>query len=319
MLCKAEVWVLRLVTCCCNCSSGAASISSIASTVDCTSMPLPEVLVAEFRMAFTAPWIASFSLELVELEEVDSPRSSLRGSLVVFPKLDRSELIELVPIPLLLCASGARGSPRWRPAGSLGLGRYSWSIHLKKANGGGPCGPLRQEIPSSDYWSSFRTACSCVLACARAAIPVCSRTWYLDKLATTCPTSASWIPLKEEDRFCEVLFMTLSAAFNWLMPAPTAPRSAATVEIAPSMATSADFASAAVLKSMGFPEPPARAAAPPAGLVQVPTADVVATAMELPVSGGPAAPAPAVRDCAVAEPPETAVICAEALAVVPVP
>jgi hypothetical protein len=114
-------------------------------------MPLPEVLVAEFRMAFTASWIAEFSLELVELEVVDSPRSSLSGSLVVFPKLERSEAIELVLIPLLLCASAARGFPRCRLAGSLGLGRCSWSIHLRKANGGGPCGHLRQEIPSFDY------------------------------------------------------------------------------------------------------------------------------------------------------------------------
>ena len=47
-------------------------------------MPLPEVLVAEFRMAFTASWIASFELEFVEveLEELDSPRSWLSDSVV---------------------------------------------------------------------------------------------------------------------------------------------------------------------------------------------------------------------------------------------
>src|SRR5208337_3265048 len=102
MLCKAEVWVLRLVTCCCNCSSGAASISSMASTVDCTSMPLPEVLVAEFRMAFTASWVAEFSLELVELDVPDSPRSSAIDSLLGL-ELFRSEVSKLVePIIFLL-------------------------------------------------------------------------------------------------------------------------------------------------------------------------------------------------------------------------
>ncbi len=74
-------------------------------------MPLPEVLVAEFRMAFTASWMAEVTLELVELEEVDCPRSSLSDSVELLPKLDRSELIELVLIPLfLLGASAARGA-----------------------------------------------------------------------------------------------------------------------------------------------------------------------------------------------------------------
>jgi hypothetical protein len=67
-------------------------------------MPLPEVLVAEFRMALTASWIAEFVLEFVELDVLDSPRSSASVSLVVGSKLDRSELIVLVLIPLLLGA-----------------------------------------------------------------------------------------------------------------------------------------------------------------------------------------------------------------------
>jgi hypothetical protein len=67
-------------------------------------MPLPEVLVAEFRMAFTASWIAESVLELVELDVLDSPKSSASDSLVLGFKLDRSELMELVLIPLLLCA-----------------------------------------------------------------------------------------------------------------------------------------------------------------------------------------------------------------------
>jgi hypothetical protein len=53
-------------------------------------------------MAFTASWIASLELELVELEELDCPRSWLSDSVELLPKLDRSELMELVLIPLLL-------------------------------------------------------------------------------------------------------------------------------------------------------------------------------------------------------------------------
>jgi hypothetical protein len=79
----------------------------MASTVEVTSMPLPEVWVAEFRMAFTASWSADGILELVELEELVCPRSWLNDSVELLPKLDRSELIELVLIPLLLCASWA--------------------------------------------------------------------------------------------------------------------------------------------------------------------------------------------------------------------
>jgi hypothetical protein len=75
----------------------------MAFTVEVTSMPLPEVLVAEFRMAFTASWIAAEVLELVALDVLDSPRSSASDS------LDRSELIPVVLIPHLLGASAARG------------------------------------------------------------------------------------------------------------------------------------------------------------------------------------------------------------------
>ena len=60
-------------------------------------------------MAFTASWIADVVLELVELEELcDSPRSSLSDSVVeLLSKRDRSELIELVLIPLLLLIPAA--------------------------------------------------------------------------------------------------------------------------------------------------------------------------------------------------------------------
>ena len=47
---------------------------------------------------------------------------------------------------------------------------------IDKNCGGDRDGPLRQKIPSIDYWSNFRTACSFWLACARAEMPVCSRT-----------------------------------------------------------------------------------------------------------------------------------------------
>lgn len=66
-------------------------------------MPLPEVFVAEFRMAFTASWIASAPLDVVDEEELVCPSSWLSDSVLeLLPKLDRSELIELVLIPLLL-------------------------------------------------------------------------------------------------------------------------------------------------------------------------------------------------------------------------
>jgi hypothetical protein len=80
----------------------------MASTVEVTSIPLPEVLVAEFRMAFTASWIAAFWLELVELDVLDSPRSSASDSVLLGLKADRSELMPLVLITLLLCAAVAR-------------------------------------------------------------------------------------------------------------------------------------------------------------------------------------------------------------------
>jgi hypothetical protein len=61
-------------------------------------MPVPEVPVAEFRMAFTASWIAVEVL--VELEELDCPRSSLSDSVLLEPKEDRSEVIPLVLISI---------------------------------------------------------------------------------------------------------------------------------------------------------------------------------------------------------------------------
>jgi hypothetical protein len=53
-------------------------------------------------MAFTASWIAEFSVEFVELEleVLVSPRSWLSDSVVeLLPRLDSSELMELVLIP----------------------------------------------------------------------------------------------------------------------------------------------------------------------------------------------------------------------------
>jgi hypothetical protein len=94
------IWALSALTSASKVSSGAASSSRIASTVEVTSMPLPAVLVAEFRMAFTASWIADEVFELVEVDVLDCPRSWLRDSVLeLLPKLDRSELMELVLIP----------------------------------------------------------------------------------------------------------------------------------------------------------------------------------------------------------------------------
>jgi hypothetical protein len=77
-------------------------------------MPLPEVLVAEFRMASTASRIAAFSLEVEEVEEeLVSPRSWLSDSLELPTKLDRSELMELVLIPLLLLRLGSARFDPW--------------------------------------------------------------------------------------------------------------------------------------------------------------------------------------------------------------
>jgi hypothetical protein len=61
-------------------------------------------------MASTASWTAALVAAFieVELEVPDSPKSSAIDSLFGF-KLDRSELIELVLIPLLLYAVAARG------------------------------------------------------------------------------------------------------------------------------------------------------------------------------------------------------------------
>jgi hypothetical protein len=86
-------------------------------------------------MAFTASWIAEFVLELVELDALDSPRSSASDSLVLGFKLDRSELMELVLIPFLLCASAARGSGNRKLASHL-IGRFKISfslLHRKRA------------------------------------------------------------------------------------------------------------------------------------------------------------------------------------------
>jgi hypothetical protein len=64
----------------------------MALTVEVTSMPLPEVLVAEFKTALTAVWIADEAVD-PELElsvpDVDALSSKLA-------KLDRIELMLLV-------------------------------------------------------------------------------------------------------------------------------------------------------------------------------------------------------------------------------
>ena len=58
----------------------------------------------------------------VELEELDSPRSWLSDSVVeLLPKLDRSELIELVLIPLLLLCASIGGAPDCYLIGKLGI------------------------------------------------------------------------------------------------------------------------------------------------------------------------------------------------------
>jgi hypothetical protein len=75
------------------------------STVEVTSRPLPEVFVAELRMASTASRTEESELELfeVELEVEDSPKSSASDSLVLGFKLFSRELTELeVLIPILL-------------------------------------------------------------------------------------------------------------------------------------------------------------------------------------------------------------------------
>jgi len=82
-------------------------------------------------MAFTASWIADEVLELVEVEVLDSPRSWLSDSVELLPKLDRSELIELVLIPLLRCTSAARGSVGGGLASHL-IGRFEISFSLGK-------------------------------------------------------------------------------------------------------------------------------------------------------------------------------------------
>jgi hypothetical protein len=76
--------------------------------------------------------MAAFSVELVEVPELLElcPRSSLIDSLVLVPRLDRSELIEVVLIPLLPLTLTARGgsavvskvigrSPNFLEAGGL--------------------------------------------------------------------------------------------------------------------------------------------------------------------------------------------------------
>lgn len=113
-------------------------------------MPLPEVWVAEFRMAFTASWSADGVPELVELEEPVCPRSWLNDSVELPPKLERSEPIELLLIPLLLCAAWAYGSG----GGALDsyvIGKLEISLNL--ANGSSlpiGCGdsytPPRREV-----------------------------------------------------------------------------------------------------------------------------------------------------------------------------
>jgi hypothetical protein len=92
-------------------------------------------------MAFTASWIAEFWLELVELDVLDSPKSSASDSLVLGFKLDRSELIELVLIPLLLCTSAARGSGGGAPDSyPIGKSAISFSLVNGWGSGQGPVG-----------------------------------------------------------------------------------------------------------------------------------------------------------------------------------
>jgi hypothetical protein len=59
-------------------------------------MPVPEVPVAEFKMAFTALWIAVEVLVFVD--ELEVPRSWLSVSVVLGSNADSSEVIPLVLI-----------------------------------------------------------------------------------------------------------------------------------------------------------------------------------------------------------------------------
>jgi len=95
-------------------------------------MPLPEVLVAEFRMALTALWIASVVLEFVELDpdELDCPKSWLSDSVEELPKLDRSELTELVLISLLACAPAMNVSQSGAPDSYL-IGKFWISLRQR--------------------------------------------------------------------------------------------------------------------------------------------------------------------------------------------
>jgi hypothetical protein len=83
-------------------------------------------------MAFTASWIASVPLELVDVEpeELDCPRSWLSDSVLELPpKLDSSELMELVLIPLLPCAAAANRSSGATLA-NYGIGKFHISLSL---------------------------------------------------------------------------------------------------------------------------------------------------------------------------------------------
>src|ERR1039457_2002825 len=69
-------------------------------------MPLPAVLVAEFRMALTASCTADVGFEVEDPAVLEAPRSWLSDGEELLSKLDRSELIELVLIPILLRRRG---------------------------------------------------------------------------------------------------------------------------------------------------------------------------------------------------------------------
>src|SRR5579863_3478019 len=107
--------------------------------------------------------------------------------------------------------------------------------------------------------------------------------------------------------------MTLLAACSRLTLAPSVPRRPAMVWMAALIVVRAAWAAAAVVKP-AVPTPPEKV--PP--LLKPKLASVVVETIELPVSGGPAAPTPETIDVRVTvDAPANAV--ADALATVPVP
>src|SRR5215469_15032046 len=99
------------------------------------------------------------------------------------------------------------------------------------------------------YCNSFSTDCCIWLDCCSAAIPVCCKMLYFERLATCWPISAALMPSSALDRFWIWMAMTFEALCRRFDTAPRLPRSEAMFEIALEIAVKADCASAAVLRS----------------------------------------------------------------------